>query len=157
MVYLRGIVSGLFVWSCVSISFYLLEHIPVIKDSFVVQAFIVMICISFYAFLGAQFYYKNGHQTNGMIVGLIMSGTALLLDIFITIPFVEIPNGRSYQSFFSSPVLWILVLITFLLFIFIGGKRLNPTETRYARSNRIWRIFLYKIQSDNTAKKSKSF
>ncbi|WP_083370380.1 DUF5367 family protein [Flavobacterium frigidimaris] len=86
--------------------------IPIIKDLFLVQAFIVMICLLFYAFLAAQFYYKKKYKTNGMIVGFVLSGTALLLDFLITVPFIEIPNGRSYQSFFSTPVVWIMVLIT---------------------------------------------
>ncbi|MBF4464234.1 DUF5367 family protein [Flavobacterium sp. LC2016-12] len=125
MHFLRGMLSGLFVWTCVSLSFYILGSIPVIKDSFFAQAFIVMIVISFYVFLAAQFYYKKGYQTNGMIVGIIIAGTALLLDIFITVPFVEIPNGRSYQSFFSSPVLWILVLITVFTVYFYWKKNVK--------------------------------
>ncbi|MEZ0129588.1 DUF5367 family protein [Flavobacterium sp. LBUM151] len=31
----------------------------------------------------------------------------MILDALITVPFVEIPNGRNYYSFFSSPILWI--------------------------------------------------
>lgn len=112
MAYWRAIASGLFVWSCVSLSFFLLGQISLIEDSFLAQAFIVMICISFYAFFGAQFYYKKGYKTNGFIIGIIMSGTALLLDACITVPFVEIPNRRSYQHFFTSAFLWILVLVT---------------------------------------------
>jgi RsiW-degrading membrane proteinase PrsW (M82 family) len=125
MLFLRGMLSGLFVWTCVSLSFYLLGNIPIIKDFFYVQAFIVMICISVYAFLGAQFYYKKGYKTNGVIVGIIISGTALLLDIFITVPLVEIPNGRSYESFFSSPVLWILVVITVFTVYFYWRKNIK--------------------------------
>lgn len=125
MIYLKGIVSGVFVWLCVSLSFYVLEQIPLVKDSFSAQALIVMICISLYAFLGAQFYYKKGDQTNGMLVGILISGTALLLDILITVPLVEIPNGSSYQSFFSSPVLWILVLITVFTVYFYWRKKIK--------------------------------
>ena len=125
MVYLRGILAGVFVWICVSLSFYVLELIPSLEDSFSAQALIVMICISLYAFLAAQFYYKKGHQTNGIITGILISGTALLLDILITVPFVEIPNGRGYQSFFSSPVLWILVLITVFTVYFYWKKKIK--------------------------------
>lgn len=125
MIYLRGMLAGLFVWLCVSISFYVLGNIPLLKDSFFMQAFIVMICISFYAFLGAQFYYKKGYQTNGITTGILISGTALLLDVFITVPFVEIPNGRSYQSFFSSPILWILILTTVLTVYFYWKKNIK--------------------------------
>ena len=125
MIYLRGMVSGLFVWTCVSLSFYVLGNVPIIKDSFLTQALIVMICISFYAFLAAQFYYKKGYQTNGIITGILISGTALLLDVLITVPFVEIPNGRSYQSFFSSPVLWIMVLISIFSVNFYWRKKIK--------------------------------
>ncbi len=125
MVYLRGILAGLFVWICVSLSFYVLELIPSLEDSFSTQALIVMICISLYAFLGAQFYYKKGYRTNGITTGILISGTALLLDALITVPFVEIPNGRSYQSFFSSPVLWILVLITVFTVYFYWRKNIK--------------------------------
>lgn len=125
MLFLRGIVSGLFVWSCVSLSFYVLGNIPIIKDSFLIQALIVMICISLYAFLAAQFYYKKEYQTNGIKLGILMSGTALLLDVLITVPFVEIPNGRSYQSFFSSPVLWILVFTTVCTVYFYWNKNIK--------------------------------
>ena len=125
MVFLRGILAGVFVWICVSLSFYVLELIPSLEDSFSAQALIVMICISLYAYLGAQFYYKKGDQTNGMLVGGIMAGTALLLDILITVPFVEIPNGRNYQSFFSSPVLWILVMVTVFTVYFYWRKKIK--------------------------------
>jgi hypothetical protein len=125
MIYLRGILSGLFVWTCVSISFYILGNIPLIQGSFYWQAFIVMICISFYAFLAAHFYYKKGYQTNGITTGILISGTALLLDVLITVPFVEIPNGRSYQSFFSNPVLWIMVLISIFSVYFYWRKKIK--------------------------------
>ncbi|MFB3388344.1 DUF5367 family protein [Flavobacterium sp. LAR06] len=125
MIYFRGMLSGLFVWTCVSISFYILGNIQLIQDSFYWQAFIVMICISFYAFLAAQFYYKKEYQTNGIITGILISSTALLLDVLITVPFVEIPNGRSYQSFFSSPVLWIFVLITVFTVYFYWKKNIE--------------------------------
>ena len=125
MLNLRGIVSGVFVWLCVSISFYILENILILKDSLIAKALIVMICISFYTFFGAQFYYKKGNQTNGLVLGIIMSATALLLDVFITVPFVEIPNGRSYQSFFSSPLLWVLVLITVFTVYFYWRKKIR--------------------------------
>ena len=40
-----------------------------------------------------------------------MVSTAILLDVIITVPLVEIPyNGGSYQAFFTNPLLWILVI-----------------------------------------------
>ncbi|WP_131494911.1 DUF5367 family protein [Flavobacterium sp. MEB061] len=70
-----------------------------------------MIFIVLYANESALFYYKNGIKLHGLLLGIIMSLTALLLDALITVPFIEIPNGGNYYSFFSSPVLWILASI----------------------------------------------
>jgi len=67
-----------------------------------------MIFIVLYANESALFYYKKGIKLHGLLLGMIMSLTALVLDALITVPFIEIPNGRSYYSFFSSSVLWIL-------------------------------------------------
>lgn len=66
-----------------------------------------MIFMVLYSNESALFYYKNGIKIHGLALGIIMSLTALALDVFITVPIVEIPNGRSYYSFFSSPILWI--------------------------------------------------
>ena len=70
-----------------------------------------MILIILYANESALLYYNNGIKIHGLALGMIMSLTALFLDVLITVPFVEIPNGVTYNSFFSSPVLWILATI----------------------------------------------
>ncbi|OWU90326.1 hypothetical protein DBB36_15665 [Flavobacterium sp. WLB] len=111
MKYIRAIFSGILVWFAVSISFYILEQIPVVKDSFFWQSVIVAICIVFFAIGAAKFYYLRNYKMDGLKLGIIMSHTALFLDIIITVPFVEIPNGRNYESFFTSPILWILAFV----------------------------------------------
>lgn len=111
MKYLKILLPGTIVWLCVSVSFYFLSFVPLINGSFKSQAVIVMIFIVLYANESALFYYKNGIKLHGFLLGMIMSLTALFLDALITVPFIEIPNGRSYYSFFSSPVLWILTSI----------------------------------------------
>ena len=70
-----------------------------------------MIFIVLYANESALLYYKNGIKIHGLALGMIMSLTALFLDVLITVPFVEIPIGGTYHSFFSSPILWILATI----------------------------------------------
>lgn len=52
-------------------------------------------------------------ELNNFIVLIEQSNalTALILDALITVPFIEIPNGRSYQSFYTYPLLWLLVVI----------------------------------------------
>ncbi|CAC9974888.1 DUF5367 family protein [Flavobacterium panici] len=111
MKYIRAIFSEILVWFAVSISFYILEQIPVVKDSFFEQSVIVAISIVFFAIGAAKFYYLKNYKMSGLKLGIIMSLTALFLDIIITVPFVEIPNGRNYESFFTSPILWILAFV----------------------------------------------
>lgn len=84
-----------------------------------------MFGIVFFGILGAKIYYKKTLKTHGLLLGIAMSATALILDVLITVPFVEIPNGRSYYSFFSSPVLWLLATINALSVYFYWKKKNN--------------------------------
>ena len=124
MKYIRALFSGILVWFAVSLSFYILEQIPVVKDSFLWQSVIVAILIVFFAIGAAKFYYLKNYKMSGLQLGIIMSLTALFLDVIITVPFVEIPNGRSYQSFFTSPTLWILAFVN-AISIFLWRKQNN--------------------------------
>ncbi len=103
--------TGALVWLFVAISFAVLELVPQLKDSLNQQAFIVGILIVPFAIIGASLYYRNVNRENGLMVGLTMAFTALMLDVIITVPFIEVPKGGSYQSFFSYPALWLMVLI----------------------------------------------
>lgn len=126
MQYIRAIFSGFILWLCVSISFYLLDSLTFLKNNLWTQAAIVMVLIVFYAIAAAKFYYRKKYNTNGFILGILISGTALALDVFITVPFVEIPNGRSYESFFTSPILWILAFLSTLsVYVYWKKKRLS--------------------------------
>ncbi|MFB9076550.1 DUF5367 family protein [Flavobacterium procerum] len=111
MNYFRAILSGVIVWICVAVSFMILEKIPFLKESLNLQTLIVCFLIILYAILGASFYYKKENKTSGFQLGLIMSATAILMDIIVFVPLVEIPKGNSYQDFFSNPLLWILAFL----------------------------------------------
>ncbi|NBP67711.1 MAG: hypothetical protein EBR30_05665 [Cytophagia bacterium] len=111
MNYLNAIRSGFIVWILLIITFTIFSSIPGIQDSTLQQTLVVTIFMVGYATMGAALYYKKGVHHHGIKVGLIISATALILDVLITVPFLEIPAGRSYLSFFSSPLLWMLVLV----------------------------------------------
>ena len=110
MNYVKMLLAGLFVWVCVSAAFYLSVLFDSINHSFNINLLIVLVIMFLSATTGASFYYKNDLKTHGLLLGLGMSITAVLLDVLITVPFVEIPKGSSYQHFFASPVIWILVV-----------------------------------------------
>jgi hypothetical protein len=128
MKYIRAIFSGILVWIAVSLSFYILEQILFVKDSFFWQSFMVTIWIVFFAIGSAKFYYWKNYNMSGLQLGIIMSLTALFLDVLITVPFVEIPSGRSYESFFTSPVLWILAFVNaFSVFLWKKGSKVKKS------------------------------
>jgi hypothetical protein len=126
MNYFRAIRSGFIVWMLVATTFIALSIIPGTRDSFLLQSIIVAILMVCYATFGALMYYRKGNREHGIKVGLVISATALILDMLITVPFFEIPAGRSYQSFFTSPVLWILVFINILtLYVFYKRRTMR--------------------------------
>jgi len=123
MNYRRAVLSGVILWICVALTFFILEHIPIVKDSLNIQTAIICILIVFYSFFGASFYFKKAISKSGLQIGFIMSLTAILLDILIFVPFVEIPKGHSYQDFFRTPLLWILAVLNILTVYFYWKKR----------------------------------
>ncbi|KUJ60804.1 hypothetical protein AR687_15450 [Flavobacteriaceae bacterium CRH] len=125
MNYIKILLSGILVWFGVSISFYVLSFVPLANSSYPLQALLVMLLIIFYANESAKLYYKNGSEIHGLVIGIIMSITALLLDIIITVPLFEIPNGRSYQHFFSNPALWVLASLHILTVYFYWRNKIR--------------------------------
>ena len=122
----RAILTGALIWLFIFITFAILGYIPTIKDSLNQQTLIVAIFIIPFALFGASIFYKNGNKVHGLISGTIMSITAIILDALITVPFVEIPKGGSYESFFTFPLFLLLVTIntvTVYLYWFFKIKR----------------------------------
>lgn len=128
MRFFRAIFSGILVWIAVSLSFYVLEKVYFLEQSFLWQSILTIVFIVFFAIGAAKFYYRKEYKMSGLQLGIIMSVTALILDVFITVPYVEIPNGRSYESFFTSPVLWILAF-TNAFTVYIWKKRQDLKKT----------------------------
>lgn len=110
----RIIAIGTLIWFLVFTSFAVLDALPSLNGNVDSQAFILSFFIVPFAIFGAYIYYKNGNHDHGIKTALIMGITALVLDALITVPLVEIPQGRSYQSFFSYPQLYLLVALNML-------------------------------------------
>jgi hypothetical protein len=127
MNFLRAIFSGIISWLCVVITFYILENIPFFKQSLTAQAIISVFAIVFYAWFAAWLYYKKAEKKLGLQTGIVITSTAIILDVLITVPLIEIPKGSSYQAFFSNPLLWILSVIN-VITVFVYWKRNFATE-----------------------------
>lgn len=105
----RAFLSGIIVWIAIFLAFTIMSFIPTLKGAETIQTFVVYLLLIPILFLGLNFYYKKGQSNNGFQVGLIIILTCLLLDALITVPFVIIPHGGDYTSFFINP-----------LFVFMG-------------------------------------
>lgn len=125
MNYLRAVLSGIMLWICVAVTFYILEHTPIIKDSLNIQTVIICLFIIFYSAIGASFHYKKAISISGFQVGVIMSLTAILLDALLFVPLVEIPKGNTYQDFFSNPLVWILAILNIATVYFYSKTKLK--------------------------------
>ncbi len=117
----RAIASGIMIWVLIFITFTVMSFIPVIKNSELQQNLILYVLLIPIVIFGAKFYYKKDKVTNGFIIGIIMSATGLLLDAFITVPFIIMPQNGNYTSFFINPLLWITT-IEFILIVYFYWK-----------------------------------
>ena len=111
---IRAISVGALVWVFVFSTFTVLSYVPDMQDNMDKQALILAVLLIPFAMFGAFVYYKNGNQGHGLKVGIIMVTTAFALDALITVPLIEIPNGRGYLSFFTYPLLYLLATVNVL-------------------------------------------
>ena len=123
----RAILSGTIAWLCAVLTFYVLEYFPFIQKSSIALAVIAAFSIVLYAWFAAVFYYKKAEKKFGLQAGIVITATALILDTLITVPFIEIPKGSSYQAFFSNPLLWMLAIIN-VISVFVYFKRNIATK-----------------------------
>ena len=82
--------------------------VPVIPDPEVQANLVLAIAIIPAAMLGARFYYRQGHKTNGFVLGASMFTIAMILDALITVPVFIIPAGGNHISFFTDPGFWMI-------------------------------------------------
>lgn len=97
MVYLIGIAAYL--------GSYYLQWLP---DPDVQANWVLSMALIPAAIFGAHFYYRNGSQTNGWILGLTMFIGAMVLDALITVPLFIIPGGGNHLTFFTDPGFWLI-------------------------------------------------
>jgi len=120
----RAIFAGALIWALVFGLFGVLDFIPATRDSSKLQGVIAGVCVIPFALLGAWFYYRKGDRGHGWSVAFVMVIAALLLDVFITVPLVELPyHGRDHQAFFTDPLLLIIVAEDlFVIYAYSGIK-----------------------------------
>ena len=129
MNYFRAMLAGAMVWLLVIVTFTVLTYVPGVENS-MVQGGVVTVLMVLYATAGSFLYYRNVVEDHGLKVGIWASGTALLLDVLITVPFFEVPNGGGYAQFFTAPLLWVLVIINVVTFYLFGRRNAAALKAR---------------------------
>lgn len=124
----RAILTGSLIWLSIAIAFTTLSFAPAVMNSQLLQGLIIGSILIPASTLGAFIYFKKEKRTSGFKIGIVMAITALALDVFITVPFFEIPlNGGSYATFFSNPLLWILIIENILVVHIYWSLRVKPS------------------------------
>ena len=70
----------------------------------------IIACINTRSLIGAHIYYRKGYKTNGFKLGFAMFGVAICLDALITVPFLVMPNGGNYTTFFTDFGFWLIAI-----------------------------------------------
>jgi hypothetical protein len=116
MNYLKAIISGVVLWVMIFILFTLINITPNLKESVIAQNVLLFASLIGFVWFALRLYYRKGtSKTNGFALAAIMVVTGLILDGAITVPFVIIPEGGSYHTFFTNPNLWFIIIEIFIV------------------------------------------
>ncbi len=107
---IRAIFSGVISWLLTLSSFMLMELIPTLRDSDLLQNLLVLVLLIPIIIIGLRFYHRKGSKNRGAILGVVMAVVALTLDAVLTVPLIIIPEGGDYMSFFTNPFLGLMFI-----------------------------------------------
>lgn len=105
---LKTILVGAAIWLG-GVSIYTISYfIPILKDVELQANVSLAIGLIPIAWFAAKFYFKNESLDYSIKASISMLLTAIMLDVLITVPFLIIPFGGSYQSFFTDFSFWLI-------------------------------------------------
>jgi len=104
------IISSIIVWIIGISAFVASYFVPVMENPELQANWVLSMALIPAALFGAHIYYRKGHNTNGFVLGMGMFLIAMLLDALITVPFLIIPYGGNYISFFTDPGFWLIAV-----------------------------------------------
>lgn len=102
------IISASIAWTLAVIAFFASYFVPVMSDPDLQANWVLSIAIIPSTLVGAHIYYRKGHRTNGFVLGASMFLVAMILDALITVPFLIMPYGGNYLTFFTEPGFWLI-------------------------------------------------
>jgi len=105
----RAILLGIVIWIIAVLFYSISYYVPIMDDADMQSNVALFVIVMPLVWFGCSNYYKKDNKTHGFKVGQTMLLTGVTLDVLITVPFLVIPNGGSYYSFFTSLGFWIIV------------------------------------------------
>ncbi len=107
---LRAIGIGIIIW-ILGVSIYTGSfYIPILEDLELQANILLSLGILPIVWFAAKLYYTKKGTTKGYWLGLIFFLSVTILDALITVPFLIVPNGGTYYSFFKAAGFWLIGL-----------------------------------------------
>lgn len=107
----RAMIAGTIAYAIGVAAFLTSFFVPVTSNPELQANIVLALAIIPAAIIGARYYLKNPIRTNGILLGITMFFTTMLLDACITVPLFVIPAGGDYVSFFTDPGFWLIALL----------------------------------------------
>ncbi len=104
------IISACIIWTLAVAAFVASYFVPIMSDPDLQANWVLSIALIPSALLGAHIYYRKGHKTNGFVLGASMFLVAMILDTIITVPFLIMPYGGNYVTFFTDQGFWLIAV-----------------------------------------------
>ena len=105
-----AIISACVIWTLAVLAFITSYFVPILPDPDLQANWVLSIALIPSAFIGTHLYYRRGHSTNGLVLGISMFLVAMILDATITVPFLVMPLGGDHISFFTDVGFWLIAM-----------------------------------------------
>ncbi len=126
---MKTILVGAAIWFG-GVSVYSLSYfIPVLKDVELQANVFLALGLIPIAWYGAKFYFKKESLDHSVKAAFSMLLTAVVLDVLITVPFLIIPYGGSYQSFFTGFSFWLIATEYIAVILIYSRMKANENKT----------------------------
>jgi hypothetical protein len=103
-------ISAVIVWTIGVTAFVASYFVPLMSDADLQANWVLSLTLIPSAALGAHIYYRNGHKTNGFVLGSSMFLVTMILDALITVPVFIVPYGGNHISFFTNLGFWLIAV-----------------------------------------------
>ncbi len=124
----RALAIGILVWILGVSAFTALYEVPFMENRYLQANIGLALVVPPLVWLGAWLYYRKAKSTHGIKLGLLLLLASATLDALITVPFLMIPYGGSYASFFGSADFWLIAFEFVLVALGYWYFKVRPVQ-----------------------------